>query len=295
MLFAKFVEHLLQLDLSKFLETTISIKTKKNKKVYLAIKILGNIFEEEEEEVLITVKDETELKELRNAMELMDKFSLIGTLASGLAHEIKNPLTVIKGHIYILKTLTENPEVLDSINVISYQTERILKIINMLLNFSKNSNTEKCKLNLTELIKNTIIITNPNAIKKGVKIINNMRNTYYINGSKMEIEELFLNLILNAVESINHSNGMVIINASEDKNYLNITIEDNGPGIPEEVLPDIFNPFFTTKPDGNGLGLSICYKIVKSHNGKIKVESKKNKGTTIFLKLPLYNKELCNE
>ena len=265
---------------------------------YIKIKIFGTLFEEEEEEeeVLITITDITELEELNRSLILSGKFSILGTIGSGLAHEIKNPLTIIKGHLYLLKdkcSIYNDTELDHSFKIISKQSDRIQNIINLLLSFAKENNNKEFRVNLSEIIKKSISMCLPTAIKKRIRIINKVNRNIFIHGIEMELEELFLNLLLNSIDAINHNYGKIIINEiimkKDKKNNIVITISDNGAGIPPEIVDKIFDPFFTTKEKGSGLGLSICYRIMKNHNGIIKIVSEPDEGTKVILKFPLIN------
>ncbi len=288
--FKKFIERLKDINLYNYGEYKFVLNIGNKCEKDIVTKIFGNLFEEEEEEeeVLITVKDITKIEELNRTVRLMDKFSLVGTLAGGLAHEIKNPLTVIKGYIYILEKELKSKEYLNMMRVISTQTDRILNSINLLLNFAKSSSLEKKRLNLSSIIKNVVIMSTPHAMKNDVRLINEVKESFYIKGIKLELEEVFLNLILNGIEAINHPEGKVIINGEKRwDDRVVISISDNGSGIERNIMKRIFDPFFTTKSKGTGLGLSICYKVIKEYDGDIKIKSEVNKGTTVNVILPL--------
>jgi len=275
-------------------EITIKLIIQEQTK-FLKIKVFNSLLEND---VLIIITDVTELEELSRSLILSGKFSILGTIASGLAHEIKNPLTIINGHLYLLEDICSkysDNDILHSLTVIEKQTSRIQDIVNLLLNFGKDNFSKKIKVNLSEIIKKSVSMCLPNAIKKKIKIINRVNKNIFISGVKIELEELLLNLLLNSIDAINHENGEILITyilpiEEKKKDIITIMISDNGEGIPDEVLDKVFDPFFTTKEKGSGLGLSICYKIMNNHNGNIKILSEQGKGTKVMLTFPL-----CNE
>ncbi len=226
-----------------------------------------------------------------------EKLAAIGKVTAGIAHEINNPLNNISLTAEVLLEDMENmtcDERREMINDILVQAERARDIVHHLLQFSrmkKSALREKVDLaKLVEdtlaLLKNELKITRTKVktkVEKGVAIIF---------GNPNQLQQVLVNIILNAMQAMGERGSLEIslrVDKKTKKAYL--SIKDNGPGIPENVLEHILEPFYTTKKDGTGLGLSVSYGIIKEHKGEIHIDSKKGKGTTVTIELPLIEKE----
>ena len=224
-------------------------------------------------------------KEIQKAGQI----ALTGELAIGLAHEIRNPLAGIRGAIEVLKDDAEFavsykqilPEIL-------HEMDRINTILNDLLHYAKPKELEPSKFNINELISQTVVLAQNQVIGKEISFIYaNPDEPVYVKADPMKLQQVLLNLFINSIQSIKDKGIIEIEEYSIDK-VVELKIKDTGQGIPEDKLPDIFKPFFTTKSRGTGLGLSLSKKIIEQHNGKIWAESKVNEGTTIHISLPLW-------
>jgi signal transduction histidine kinase len=266
-----------------------------------------------------------ELKETQSMMVHNEKMRSLGQLVAGVAHELNNPINFIYGNLAHLKNYTndlveiiteyeeiqknlpaENFKQVEKIKEdIDYQfivedlasliksctegAERSKQIILDLKNFSRLDEAMVKEVNIHEGIDSALNILN-NKHKGKVSIIKEYGEISQVTCYAGQINQVFMNVIDNAVQAIPHDQGQVTIRTrQENGGIVVVEIEDNGSGIPDEVLPKIFDPFFTTKAvgEGTGLGLSICYKIIKSHNGKMEVESEKGKGTKFIIKIPV--------
>jgi len=212
----------------------------------------------------------------------------IAILASGMAHEIKNPLTPIKTFSEQLPSRLNDKEFLLKFSrIIGKEVERIDSLVQELLNFSKPSPPLLENINICQLIEQTLDFLNNETIRHKVNLNLSFENKdLAINIDSKQIKQAFLNIFLNAFDAMPNGGRLDII-TSETKSSLFIQINDNGCGIDPKDLPHIFDPFFTKKDHGTGLGLSITYEIIKNHNGKIIAESVLGKGTTFTIELPL--------
>ncbi len=237
------------------------------------------------------------LEEKQEQLIQSKKMASIGTFSSGIAHEINNPLNNISLSTDTLieefGTLEEeeNREILDDIMV---QTERASKIVKNLLDFSRAQSSEMQPLHIDFVLHKTInLIANELQIHK-VFLTKNIEDSLpQINGDLHQLQQVFLNLIINAEQAIgDHGTIQIKVRATDD-DYICTTIKDSGPGIAQENLEQIFDPFFTTKETGKGtgLGLSIVYGILKKHRGYIEVASTLDVGTTFSVYLPIYHKQ----
>lgn len=233
-------------------------------------------------------KDMTENKKLENQIFQAEKLVALGQLSAGMAHEINNPLFVISGRLGMLKNEKLSQKVKDNLALIEGQTDRIRKLVDRILQFSRKSTPVLEEINVNQAIDNVLPLVHYNKLPQAkIEIKKSFEeNMPQIKGDLHQLQEVFLNILINAYQSM-PTGGTINIVTSNFKNlYAQIQITDMGMGIPEDSLKDIFMPFFSTKSDGTGLGLSICQNIIKNHNGIIELESQINKGSTFTIKLP---------
>ncbi len=238
--------------------------------------------------------DQEKIQELYyQQLQRADRLASVGELASSIAHEIKNPLAGISGAIQILsKEFEEGAREREVFNEILKQINRVNKTIGDLLSFSKPSPLVIGISNINKVIKETLILIEQQAKQNEVKtelfLDPDIPDTEF---DEKQIQQAFLNLMLNAIQSMPNS-GTLTINTKayflNTRDYILVHIQDTGHGIPEEYITKVFDPFFTTKPNGTGLGLTIVKRIITEHNGKISVESTPEKGTRFTIELPCH-------
>ncbi|MEK7274603.1 MAG: ATP-binding protein, partial [Candidatus Desantisbacteria bacterium] len=224
-----------------------------------------------------------ELKTFHDKVVKSERLAAASQIASEAAHEIKNPLAVIKAGIYYLRAiLTNEPKIVqDSLLQIDNATDRITSYINDLLNFSKPQMLKPMLIKINELIENSLKEL-PQEIFAGMKIIRDfVPDLPQIEADPQRLKQVFINIIKNALESMK-GNGTLTIKSEDGPR---ITISDTGAGISGQNLEHIFDPFFTTKGKGTGLGLAIVKRIIEAHNGEIEVVSELGKGTTFIIKM----------
>lgn len=226
------------------------------------------------------------------------KMASIGTFSSGIAHEINNPLNNISLSADTLLEefdSIEQDEAMEILNDIMIQTERASKIVRNLLNFSRTQSSETQPLYIDFVLhKTTDLIANELRINQVVLRKNIADMLPQVNGDLQKLQQVFLNLIINAEQAVGEG-GMITVKArATDDGFIRTDIVDNGVGIAQEDVEQIFDPFFTTKEagKGTGLGLSIVYAIVKKHKGYIEVASKLGEGTTFSVYLPVCEGEV---
>lgn len=238
--------------------------------------------------VLVTMEDITEFKLTEQKMLQSTKMAAIGQLAAGIAHEIRTPLGIIRNNLYYMKKSNSKEDREESMEAVEMSVIRANKIIDNLLNFSRLSDNLVSEYNINDLI-NEILDLNSKFLKN--KKINfdlecDSNLIVYINVESFK--HVIINLINNAVESMING-GYISIKISSDYEYITIEIKDTGIGMSEETLHHIFEPFYTTKADGTGLGLYITYNEIQKMNGTINAVSKINIGTTFTLIIPTKN------
>jgi len=234
-----------------------------------------------------------QIEELYNKeMQKAGQMALVGELAAGLAHEIKNPLSGIRGAIEVLKDEMDIGNPLRKVlSEILLEMDRINNVLNDLLTYAKPKELELTKVNLNDLISQSIRHAQNQIFNKEISFIDSqIDEKIYIYGDPLKLEQVFLNLLLNSIQAIKDK-GIIEIEKQIMNDEVEIIIKDNGEGISEKNLPNIFKPFFTTKPKGTGLGLSLSKQIIEQHKGKIWAESQIGKGTSFHILLPLIKQE----
>ncbi|MBL8012768.1 MAG: ATP-binding protein [Candidatus Omnitrophica bacterium] len=231
-----------------------------------------------------------ENERLRQEIIQTDRLKSIATFASGMAHEIKNPLTSIKTFCEYLPTRIQDKEFLNTfIPIVIKDAERINELIHDLLDYAKPSTPQLAKSDIHKIIETVIDALSAKMIARKIEVIRifNKAHIPEIPLDAKQIKQALLNIMLNSIEAMSENGHLQLTTQlSTDHKVLIITIADNGCGIPKEDLSRIFDPFFTKKEKGTGLGLSITHGIIKEHRGKIFVESTLGQGTTFHVQLP---------
>lgn len=238
---------------------------------------------------LILLRDITEINYLKKEIEKSKRLASIGGLAAGVAHEIRNPLSSIKGFAtYISGRYDHVPEDKKMAEVMIQEVERLNRVVGQLLELSKPLNIEKKPFSIATLISHSIKVIERSTEKKNIRIdVREIPPLPLINIDSDMMNQVFLNLYLNAIEAMPDGGTLTIEAAQESvSGMLRVTVEDTGRGIDKEDLAHVFDPYFTTKQSGTGLGLSIIHRIIESHNGEISIESELDKGTRVTILLP---------
>ncbi|PLT32086.1 ATP-binding protein [Bacillus sp. V5-8f] len=230
--------------------------------------------------------------EKKNDMKVheMEKLSMVGELAAGIAHEIRNPLTSITGFAQILKETMNDVPTKEYLDIMLSELDRINKIVNEFMFLAKPRDTIEFKeTDIKELIVNVVKFMEPQSNIKSVKVNTVLESSITALCDPNQIKQVLINVIQNALEATLETNKNIdlILKAGSENNYV-IQIIDNGSGISEERQKTLFEPFYTTKEKGTGLGLMICKRIIENHHGTIEVESKPNRGTAVTISLPKY-------
>lgn len=237
---------------------------------------------------IFIAKDITERKKLEYQIFQTEKLAAIGQLAAGMAHEINNPLFVISGRIEMLLGQRMGRKVKESLDIINAQADRIRKLVDQLLKFSRKTQPKLEAININDTIESVLPLLSYHKLPSSTVSIEKdlARDMPTVKGDLNQLQEVFVNLLLNAYQSMPDGGKITIKTHNLQNTYAQITISDTGHGIDQKDLKNLFMPFFSTKQNGTGLGLSICYNIIKNHNGAIEVESQTNRGTTFTIKLP---------
>lgn len=250
------------------------------------------IFYDEHEAVVYIMKDITETRRLKDQVYHLDKLSSLGTLTSGVAHEINNPLTGIIGYTEMLLMKNEDDTTKKYLRNVYDAALRCKRIVENMLAFSRQTPAQKSVENINDIIDKTVELHEYWLKSTNIEIVRNYGKVPYVSVDRQQMQQVILNLLINAEQAITEidSRGRIEFKTTFDSEskYTLIEVADNGKGIPQDILPKIFDPFFTTKPvnKGTGLGLSIVHGIIAEQGGTIEVTSVSGKGTSFIIRIP---------
>ncbi|MFS0764433.1 EAL domain-containing protein [Peribacillus phoenicis] len=238
----------------------------------------------EPEHFILLGRDITEKREMEQQLSKSEKLSVVGQLAAGVAHEIRNPLTSIKGFIQLLEEGIIKKEYFE---IICREFKCIEEILEEFINLAKPKEIQLKKINIDNILIEVETLLKSKTNLKNVQILHEYKqNLPQIMCDTNQIKQVFINIIKNSIEAIPNSGFVKIQGNIEGKNVL-IKIIDNGIGLSEDRIHRLGEPFYSNKEKGTGLGLMFCFRIIREHNGKITVKSKKNHGTTVEVRLPI--------
>ncbi len=235
----------------------------------------------------IISRDMSYQKESEKLIVQSEKLKLAGEIAAGVAHEIRNPMTVISGFIQLMHHDPNNifPEYTE---LIQSELDRINLIISEFLVLAKPQAAVLKVFSVQKALDDILLLFSSELNMNGIQLIKNWETDVQFKGEENHLKQVFINLLKNAVESMEQPGKISVTLKVEDEKIFSISFEDAGNGISEEDLTDIFEPFYTTKATGTGLGLLISQKIIQEHNGSLSVTSKAGVGTVAKISLPLY-------
>ena len=234
--------------------------------------------------LLVIGRDITELKETENLLRQSEKMSVLGELSAGIAHEIRNPLTTIKGFMQMGKEKTINLD--DYIDVMVDEINRINSIANGLLLVAKPTEVIFTVKNINTIVKEVVQLLSTEAAMQNTQIYIDEQEAFHVFCDDNQLKQVFINILKNALEAI-PSNGEVHISIHEkNEDTIAIRFDDNGCGIEENRLKHIGEPFYSVKEKGIGLGMTVSYRIIKTHKGSINIDSEVNVGTSVEVLLP---------
>lgn len=255
----------------------------------------------------VVIKDETgramgavgiarnlnEMERLEKNFIQSEKMVTIGQFSSGIAHQLNTPLSTILTYSQMIasdieKNILDKDVLLKRISSIEQQAQRSRGIIKHLLSFSRPHSTQFIPLDINQVIEDSVMIVEGELLNSDIQIINQLGNCPKIMGDPYQLQELIVHMVINAQQAMpNGTGGTLTITTISMPPFIKIRLKDTGEGITEQDLNTIFEPFFTNKSLGTGLGLFVCRNIVYNHNGFIDVQSKPGKGTTFTISLPI--------
>lgn len=248
--------------------------------------IVDQIYIEDNLYFICKLKEITDLNHLKNNILDSEKLLSAAEFSAGLVHEIRNPLTALKGFIQLVQGGVRQKE--KYYDVMIEEVEKLEKITSELLHTAKPFTNKFIDISIEDIIQDVLFLMNSQSIMKNIQIILNLEKGLQINCNPSQIKQIFINLIKNGSEAMN-MNGHLQINSYKTENMAVIEVIDQGEGIPLDKIKELKKPFYTTKSDGTGLGLMITQHILDIHQGELEVFSELNKKTVFRIKLLLNN------
>ncbi|MDC2864347.1 PAS domain-containing sensor histidine kinase [Bacillus sp. BP-3] len=238
------------------------------------------------DKIMIIVRDITERKKTAELLNKSDTLDAVSQLAAGVAHEVRNPLTVIKGFIQLLQIQMKNDT--DYFPLMISEIERIESIIHEFLSIAKPEITSFENKNLCFILENVVSLINTKAIMTNIHItFQTDPDVLYMDCCEKQLKQVFINVLQNSIEAMPNGGDIIISAKKTSDNEVMICISDEGIGIPEERIIKLGEPFYSTKEKGTGIGLMISYKIIERHQGRIHITSKVGIGTSVKIYLPI--------
>ncbi|PFT99408.1 BA3702 family sensor histidine kinase [Bacillus thuringiensis] len=243
--------------------------------------------------LIVMGRDVTELKETEKLLRKSEKLAVVGQLTAGIAHEIRNPLTSLKGFLTLLL-----PEISEEqkwyIDVMLSEISQMESITSQFMAMSKPQVLSIQTCNIQTLIEEVVTFILPTAIMHSVHIImDHFDYVYDIQCDGNQLKQVFINILKNAIEAMPNGGNIFIQTKPLEDNFILIRIIDEGCGIPEDRISRLGEPFYSLKEKGTGLGLMMCYKIIEEHHGRLHISSELNKGTIVDIELPLSSSHLA--
>jgi PAS domain S-box-containing protein len=235
---------------------------------------------------------ENEKKELETRAQLASRLATVGEMASGIAHEINNPLTSVIGFSQLLLERKAPEEISTKLTIINENAQRVASIVKRLLTFARQQKPERSMTDINDLLTTTLALRSYELETSNIKVVNQFDpDLPHTMADSNQLQQVFLNIIINAETEMKstHGKGRLHIRTESLNNAIRISFKDDGPGMSKENLNRAFDPFFTTREvgKGTGLGLSLCHGIITEHGGSIYAKSKPGKGATFYIELPV--------
>jgi PAS domain S-box-containing protein len=237
------------------------------------------------------VRDITDLKQMQERLMRQEKLAILGQLAGGVAHELRNPLGAVKNAAYFLNMVLgkPEPEVKESLQILEREVGTSERIISSLLDFARPKSPTRRKVDINSVIQETLSRIN---LPQNINVVNQLQNAVpTILADPDQLKQVFTNIILNATQAMPEGGKLVVKSEVANPEWLTVSFTDTGVGMPKDSLPKIFEPLFTTKAKGIGLGLAVTKTLIEGQGGTIQVQSKVGKGSTFTVKLPISKKE----
>ncbi len=268
-------------------ETDIIVEKQGNLKSFHIMCVPISSDNEADSGQMLLIQDMTTQKNLESELRRNERHTALGKMAAGVAHELRNPLSSIKGLALLLKSkINHQSSGAEAADILISEVERLDRSISELLDYSRPEHLSVTQIELVEPIKKAIRLIRSDANAEKIKIIETYEDEKrLIKGDRDKLTQLFINLFLNSIQAMS-GGGTLTVTTRHDEGKITVEIRDSGTGIDDALKEKIFDPYFTTKHEGTGLGLSLCSKIVEDHHGSIGIDSKKGQGAKVTIIFP---------
>ncbi len=269
----------------------VEVATEGGRRLAIALEIIPQQGAENRDSLgaLLTLHDLESVREIESELELSRRLSAIGRLTGGVGHEVKNPINAIVVHLELMKNKLSGPEApaMRHLNVIQSEIQRLDRVVQTLVDFSRPMELQLEEEDLRAITSGVLMLASAEFAAQDVHLETQLpQKPVAVKVDADMLRQAILNIVLNAAQAM-PSGGRLRVALGEEQRQAVLTIADTGEGIAEEILPRIFDLYFTTKKEGNGIGLAMCYRIVQLHSGIIEVESEPARGTVFTVRLPL--------
>lgn len=263
------------------------IETENGRRIQLAL----DFIEERGERIgaLLTLRDAESVHRIEDEIELSRRLAAIGRLTSGVAHEVKNPINAIVVHLEVMRQKLKeiDPDTRRHIDVIGSEIQRLDRVVQTLVDFTRPVELRLVDTDLRKIVDDVVMLAGPAAEQNQVHIERESGQEPLPTRLDIDlVKQAVLNIVINGVQAMAEGGAMQLALRREGENAL-LTIQDEGPGIPDDIRDKVFNLYFTTKKGGSGIGLAMAYRVVQLHHGSLEFDSIAGKGTTFYLRFPL--------
>ncbi len=237
---------------------------------------------------LLTMHDLESVREIEDELEISHRLAAIGRLTSGVGHEVKNPINAIVVHLELMRTKLSGDEApaLRHLNVIQSEIQRLDRVVQTLVDFSRPVEPRMQEQDLRQVVTSVLQLASAELATRAVTVVSQLpERSVTVKVDTDMMRQALLNIVLNGAQAMPHG-GNLILDLAEDARFAVLTVRDEGEGIPPEVLPRIFDLYFTTRKNGSGIGLSMTYRIVQLHSGVVDVASEVGSGTAFTIRIP---------
>jgi len=236
---------------------------------------------------LLMMQDLSQVKELEMELRRSERLAALGKMAAGVAHELRNPLSSIKGLALVLKSkFSSDNNDHETADILVQEVERLNRSISELLDYARPQKLQKVDVDLHKLLNKGVSLLCIDAEATGVQMVTDFPKTLpMVKADEDKLNQMFLNLFLNSIQAM-ESGGTLTISTIKTATSIRVTVSDTGCGIEEKNLGRVFDPYFTSKPEGTGLGMAMSAKIVEEHGGTITLRSIVNQGTSVVVEIP---------
>lgn len=237
---------------------------------------------------LLMMQDLSQVKQLEKDLRRSERLAALGKMAAGVAHELRNPLSSIKGLALLLQSkFSDDNQERKTADILVQEVERLNRSISELLDFARPQALQKVSVDIQKLLNKAISLLSIDAEASGVQIVTVLQGSFpMVQADEDKLNQVFLNLFLNGIQAMEFG-GTLTVSTVKNNHRIKVIVMDTGSGIDPENLGRVFDPYFTTKPDGTGLGMSMSAKIIEEHGGTITIKSEVGKGSSVTVEIPL--------